>query len=72
MKIEFYVCVDDDGDYAVGDDEGGALEQYDDNIGNNNAKRLIKIELDVPFAAVPTLVGVVPAEGQASLNVKPI
>jgi len=68
MQVEFFVCVDMNGDVGYGPDEDSAAEHYDNEIGGSAPRRLVKIVLDVPFS-VPTLTGAVPAEGEAVLTV---
>jgi len=54
MQVEFYVCVDKNGDVGFGTDEDGAIERYADNIGGNECRRVVKIVLDVPFSVLLT------------------
>ncbi len=68
MQVEFFVCVDCNGDAGYGDNQAAAEEHYDENIGGSECRRVVKIVLDVPFS-VPTLTGAVPAEGEAVLTV---
>ena len=64
-EIELWVVVDNEGDYAVGNDEDSAHETYNDSIGGVTT-RTIKLRLNVALPTVVELVGTVPATGQAA------
>lgn len=68
MQVEFFVVVDENGDIDGGSTADEARDHYNDKIGGDACRRLIKLVLDVPFG-VPTLTGAVPAEGEAVLTV---
>lgn len=67
-RIEVWVCVDEGGDYACGNDRDGALDDYVDAIDGTGPTRLIRVLLDVPLPTPVTLTGAVPAEGAATLT----
>lgn len=62
QELQVFVVVDAAGDYAAAGDEDGALEAYDDAIGGNAPRRLVRILLTVPLPEPITLKGEVPPE----------
>ncbi len=68
VKVKIWVCVDANGDCDCGPDDESALQRFDENIGGTQVRRLVQVELEVPFSA-PVLRGKVPAEGDAILTV---
>lgn len=71
MVVEVWVIVDSEENYAVGTDEDGACTHYSEDIDADNAypTRRVKVLLTIPVPTVPTLTGVVPADGDATLSV---
>jgi hypothetical protein len=67
-ECEVWVMVDSDGDYACCICSDGAEEKYDSEIGGSKPRRMVKVVLSVPLPSVPTLIGAVPAEGEAGLS----
>jgi len=71
LEIEIWVRVNADGDYRTGEDAGTAAERFRDDVGDDDHSptRTIRVVLQVPKPCVPTLTGIVPAEGDATLTV---
>jgi len=64
VEVEIWVTVDEDGTHAV------ATSREDvDTSDLTGCTRLVRVKLVVPLPCVPTLTGVVPAEGDAALAV---
>lgn len=59
-EIEVWVIVDADGEYGVGVDEETAGESYSDN-GSSNARRVIRVVLNVPLPTVTEVEATLPA-----------
>lgn len=70
-QIEVWILIDENGDYATGVDAEEAACEYESDIGcgDDTAKRLIKVTLNVPLPVVVELTGDVPSEGEAELVV---
>lgn len=68
--IEVWVCVDEDGDYTVGEDQSVALDRYTENINGDGGRRFIKLSLTVAPPARIQLSGTVPdTDGNVTLTV---
>ena len=69
LDVEIWVCVDANGDYAVGTDAAACEERFAEDVGTDPevGRRVVRVVLKVPTPAVPTLTGTVPAEGGAEL-----
>ena len=68
---EVWVCVDNDGNYAVGVDADAARAAFDDTIGTlgeTDGHRMVKLVVDVPLPTVVELSGAAPAQGTAKLT----
>jgi hypothetical protein len=69
-QIEVWVVVDENGDYAAGNDEDGCRAAYGEIIEedglNIKAHRCIKVTLTVPLPVTVELTGTVPAIGEPS------
>lgn len=61
-EIECFILIDAAGDYAVGKDDESACEAFDEQIGGNGARRMVKVKLVMPLPRPVELAGVVPAE----------
>lgn len=59
-EIEVWVIVDADGEYGVGVDEETAGDSYSDN-GSSNARRVIRVVLNVPLPTVTEVEATLPA-----------
>ena len=69
LKVEIFVVVDDDGNYAVGADADAAAQSFEEGIGTLPAmNRLIRIDLEVEKPAPLVLAGVALGNGQVRLN----
>lgn len=66
--FEIVVVVDACGDYAVGQDQDQARENY--AINEAEAIRYVRLNVSIPLPAVAELVGSAPAEGTASMTIK--
>lgn len=73
VEVELAVLVDADGNYVASHDEAALLPQYDDEVGRSDDSpvpyRIVRVKLTVSLPVVPTLTGVVPADGDATLQV---
>ena len=71
--VELWVLVDADGRHVACELADGLLPHYDEAFGRDDANpvphRIIRVVLTVPLPSVPTLTGVVPADGDAVLTV---
>jgi len=71
-ECECWICVDAEGQYAVGSDEASAREKYTEDVGDLSEVdgfRLVKVSLTVPLPKPIELSGVVAAEETASMSV---
>jgi hypothetical protein len=72
LEVEVWVAVDENGDYAVGNDNDVCQERYAEDVGGGGlATRLVKVVLSIPRPQPVVLRGVVPAEvcdGELSLS----
>jgi hypothetical protein len=63
LEVQVWVCVDENGDYAVhkdGPHEAG--EAYQDDIGGHGPRRTIQVTLMVPVPKQIEMAGTVPDE----------
>lgn len=60
-EVEVWLVVDAPGDYGVGRTEEQALENYEDNIGGNSPRRVVKLTLTVPLPRVQEVRAALPA-----------
>lgn len=65
VEVEVWACVDGAGDYGIGKTDEDAQQAYEDDIGGNAPRRLVKLTVKVPAPAVIELTGEVPAEAAA-------
>ena len=67
-QVEVWVVVDENGDYAVGADDDGAYDAYDETVGGTRlARRAVKVTLTVPLPETVELTGTAPECGAAEL-----
>ncbi len=69
---ECWICVDANGDYAVGVGAEEARAAYENDIGPLNEAdgfRLVKVNVTVPTPAVLSLAGTAPEEAAGTLAV---
>lgn len=61
-ELEVWIVVDEGGDYALGKDQEGACQAFEDEIGGDQPRRQVCVKLKVPAPKVIELTGEVPAE----------
>ena len=69
IEIEIVVVMDADGDYVVGVDQDQAQEMFDNDIGGNGPRRVIKLKVlmappkyeEGPTVNVPDTAGIIEA-----------
>lgn len=70
---EIFVCIDSEGQYAVGTDADLARQAYEEDVGCLNEQdgfRLVKVTLTVPLPKAVELTGTVPSDDtDATLDV---
>jgi len=59
VKVTVYVVVDANGDCDCGTTESDAQERYAESIGGDEMRRMVAVEIEVPFT-IPVLKGGVP------------
>jgi hypothetical protein len=63
LTVEFYVLVDESGDFGIGRDEDVAKDNYADDIGGGaGPMRMVKVTLNVPEPKTVEMSGDVPEE----------
>lgn len=70
-EIEFFVMVDQDGDYAVHTDESELGQAYADTILDTppNASRVFHFKLTVPLPRATEVVATIPDKGDEPVNI---
>jgi hypothetical protein len=71
VEVEVWVIVDESGDTAIGTDSDAAIEAYEDSIGGNLPRRLMKVLLTVPVPKPIIVRGkvMVPPEQESAIAV---
>lgn len=74
VEVSVWVCVDSDGDYAVGKDDALAIEAYESDIlelTSAGGFRMVEITVKVPLPTTIELIGEVPVDSNtATITVK--
>jgi len=68
METECFICIDADGDYRTGECEETARDRYNQEVGGDSARRIVRVVLQIPLPKTFTLTGIVPNEGTAELS----
>lgn len=66
--IEIWVLIDEQGDYAVGNDAETASQRFTDDVGDDLAlgRRMVKLTVKVPLPTTIELTGEVEIEEEVS------
>ena len=66
QTIEVWVVVDEQGDYECAADFDAAAERFDENVGGNGGRRVVKLSVKVPLPTPIELPGEVEADPEPS------
>jgi hypothetical protein len=70
FAVNIVLLVDEDGDYAVGQDEDDARERYDDEVGGDRARHFIHLSIRVPLPRPIHVSGDLPRQKDGSYNLQ--
>ena len=70
FAVNIVLLVDEDGDYAVGQDEDDARERYDDEVGGDRARHFIHLSIRVPLPWPIHVSGTLPKQEDGSYSLQ--
>jgi hypothetical protein len=69
-EIEFYIGIDQDGDFVVVKDEGDVGDRFNEEVGvHPNLLKVIKMTLNVPLPKAVEVAGTVPDKGDEAVTI---